>query len=512
MTTKTKKKKVIKGNHEKVVRLNEKHTRLRIATSLSRLSGSTGAQQGMGFDGDRDLYTSVGWILNPNQSTYITYYARSVGKTVVDIKPDYTWNGPIKLKVSGNSNSKLPEAWKLLERKHSITNLFSKADKLAGILQYSVMMLGLSDDDAKTPSKPVKGEDDDGKEINRDLDLNYIKVFRQDHADILKINGDVSSPNYGKPSLYQIETLNSESLNQSLGTTTGKSVSTPIIDDGKSVTVGQGTIAVDATRVIHIAENVLEGDIYGPPRMEACLNNIQDLEKVHGGSAEMFYRGAQPGWAFSVDPDAEYDEDDIDDMDAQIDDMLLGLNRYIKLQGITPTSLAPQVSDPTPHANVQWRAISAIIRAPFRILIGSESGELASSQDADAWDSEINSRRNTDCERWIRDLVNTLMAFGILPFEIDYEVEWEPVNAQNEKLKSEIALSKSLAIKNYTTSINPEGVIPVKTFLTKILGFSEEDANAADMAIKEADKSADTFIEEDARIIAEAGATTDGNV
>lgn len=513
MRTKTKKKKItnnkqkmIKGDSPRVASLQKKINELRVLSSVNRLNLGAGGLQGQGFQGDRDLYKSVGWIENPSMSTYISYYERSIGKAVVNKKPDYTWNGAIKLKVP-DKDSKLPEAWKKIEQEFGLTDIFNKADKLAGILQYSVIMLGLDDDNASKPQMDVVGKDSEGNEVNRNLKLNFVKVFRQDHATVEKIHGDVSSPLFGKPAIYSIDSINSSTTNQGLtpgSQASGSSNSTiisPVGEDGKPVT---SNIKVSSTRVIHIAENLLEGDIYGTPRMEACLNNIQDVDKVHGGSAEMFWRGAMPGWAFNIDADAEYDTDDIDAMDQQIDNMLLGLQRSLKLQGITPTSLAPQVSDPRPHSEVQWKSISAITNIPMRILIGSESGELASSEDADNWDSEIKSRRDTDCERWLRDFINKCMAFGILPQELEYEIIWPPVNAQNEELRAKIALNLSLALKNYTTSINPEGIVPTLEFLTEIMGFSEQLAKDIEKKLEQVDERSDTFADIDKQILQEA--------
>jgi hypothetical protein len=513
MRVKTKKKKItnnskkmIKGSDPKLESLMGKVNQLRVLSSVSRLNLGAGGLQGQGFNGDRDLYNSVGWIENPTMSTYISYYERSIGKAVVNKKPDYTWNGAIKLK-SPDKDSKLPEAWRKLEQEFGLTDIFNKADKLAGILQYSVIMLGLSDENADKPEMDVVGFDIEGEPINRDLQLNFVKVFRQDHATVQKIHGNVGSPLFGKPAIYSIDVINSSTTNQGLqpgssaAGATNPTIISPVDPDGKPVT---NNVKVSSTRVIHVAENLLEGDIYGTPRQEACLNNIQDLEKVHGGSAEMFWRGALPGWAFSIDADAEYDEDDINSMDQEIDNMLLGLQRSLKLQGITPTSLAPQVSDPRPHSDVQLKTISAITNIPMRILIGSESGELASSEDADNWDSEIKSRRDTDCERWLRDFINKCMAFGILPQEVEYQIIWPPVNAQNEELRAKVALNLSLALKNYTTSINPEGVIPINTFLTEIMGFSEQLANDIEGVLDVEDERSDTFADIDKEILRDA--------
>jgi len=491
--------KTIKGDHEKVVNLASKIEKLNYLINSNGSSlpnrGNFGTLQGMGFDGDRDLYDSVGWNKEISLETYLSYYKRGVGRTVVNIKPDYTWNGRIGLREKGKVNSDLTLQWDKLERQFGITNIFNKADKLAGILQYSVILMGLDDNNASEPDKPVPLQTDE-EGIPEKRNLLFLKVYRQDHADILEIDGNVSSPRFGKPVTYQIDTLQSETTNASVTPTNGLVVEDSNGNTGvKPIPNNVKTIDVDATRVVHIAENILEGEIYGTPRQEACMNYLQDLDKITGGSGEMYWRGALPGWFFSVDPTADYVQDDIDAMDTQIDNMLLGLERYIKAQGVTPTPLAPQISDPRPFVDTQYQGISATTRIPMRILIGSESGELASTQDADAWDSEIDSRRNLDCERWVRDLVDRFMAYGILNKVQDYEVVWPSINAQNEEQQSKIALNLSLALKNYTTSLNPDRVMPREEFLTRILMVPEDEARQIVEAIDETFK--ESVFEED---------------
>jgi len=454
--------------------------------------------QGLGFDGDRDLYESVGWNAELTPAAYLSYYKRGIGKTVVNIKPDYTWNGRLRIRVKDKESSTLPDAWEKLDRKFGITNIFNKADKLAGILQYSVIMMGFNDPKAKTPNEAVPSiVEENGSTKN--LDLLFLKVFRQDNAQITQIEGNINSPRFGLPKTYQIKTL--ETSNPSI-----TPVNSLVVSDSSNPSVAGNTktVNISASRCVHIAENLLEGDIYGTPRMEASMNYIQDLDKITGGSGEMYWRGALPGWFFSIDADAEYQQADIDNMDDQIDAMLLGLERYVKAQGVTPIPLAPQISDPRPFVKVQYEGISVTTRTPMRILLGSESGEMASTQDADAWDSEIESRRHLDCERWVRDLIDRLMSFGVLPREEEYEIIWPAINAQNKEQQSKIALNISLAIKNYTTSINPERVISPEDFLSKVLPFEEDEARQIQKRASDLGVDSSNFEKEDTNALESA--------
>jgi hypothetical protein len=431
----------------------------------------------------------------------------------VDIKPKATWNGEIRLIVPETENEDgvkkgekhpLEVEWAKLSKEHRITEKFLRADRACGIGQYSILFLGLSDPGATEPKNPVDGSS---------LELKSIKVFKQDNAEVVEINGNPASNNFGMPQKYQIGGVIDDSSTNSRDIDTGGQFGSPSITRSTTVSITgdegeivSGTeILVDASRIIHIAEDLLENDIYGTPRLEAPLNNIQDYEKVTGGSAEMFWRGALPGWVFEIDPESDYEENDETqkkEFENQVDNLLLSLRRYIRLQGIKPHSLAPQVSDPKSHVEVQGNTISAITRIPKRKLFGSERGELASGQDEVNWAGEINGRRRNDCERWLRDFIDKMMEYGILPEAEEYIIEWPEVSMMDIEKISKVALNISNAIRNYFATPQAEEGMPLEIYLTEVLRFPEDivrkvlEMREAEMVDEDADLIEDDLFEE----------------
>src|SRR5690606_32676688 len=114
--------------------------------------------------------------------------------------------------------------------------------------------------------------------------------------------------------------------------------------------------------------------------------------------------------------------------------------------------------DPGPHFDVQIALISAATGIPQRILMGSERGELASSQDERNWAVQVADRQNDFAETQVlRPFVNRLIGWGILPEPTGghYEVEWprqdEPTSDQRATIAEKAAgiaerLSRSLGI------------------------------------------------------------------
>src|SRR3990167_332155 len=131
----------------------------------------------------------------------------------------------------------------------------------------------------------------------------------------------------------------------------------------------------------------------------------------------MYWRGALNGLSFETHPqlggDVETDDDAFKDM---LENYRNGLQRDIKTVGYTVKSLAPTVSDPTPFIDGQITAICIKLGMPQRIFMGSERGELASTQDDSSWNDRLKHRQEmyvTPCI--IIPFIDRMIATGVLP-------------------------------------------------------------------------------------------------
>jgi len=462
-----------------VERINMKLNELKVHSSIARYNTDT--LFGRQFEGDRNLYSSLGWEEYPTYATYDGQYRRGgIAKTVVDIDPIDTWRGDIRVVAppdqDGNAQPNA-EAFEKgfieLAERVNLKEYFLRGDKLAGIGQYSVLRLGLQqsgDQGDKMEAQPVSP--------NTVQDLLYVSAYSQPNADIVKTFNDPQEPRFGQVQVYSI----TETNNQSKAITGGTTVRGRRID--QNADQGEGLSSnVHADRIIHIAENLLEDEIYGTPRLENILNHLYDLQKVSGGSAEMYWQGAFPGYIFELDPEAELSPDDLQKMEQEIDKRLLGLKRYLKVQGVNVNAMSPQVSDPTSQVNVQIDQIAGARRIPKRTLLGSERGELSSGADESNRQKQIQSRRENDCNRWVRDFVDKMMKYGVLPKVDHYIIDWPSLADEKAKEKAEIALNRSRAIKEFMQA-GGENVLPFQWFFTEVMDWPEEMARAAVNALE----------------------------
>ena len=115
--------------------------------------------------------------------------------------------------------------------------------------------------------------------------------------------------------------------------------------------------------------------------------------------------------------------------------------------------------------------------------MGSEAGELASSQDEANWLRQAQSRRENTAETWIRSLVDKLIKVGVLPPVDNYGIEWDPLDQVKDKERAETAKLFAEAVGAYITS-GGEALIPIEIFMGKWLGFSEDQIDEIEEIIE----------------------------
>ena len=109
-----------------------------------------------------------------------------------------------------------------------------------------------------------------------------------------------------------------------------------------------------------------------------------------------------------------------------------------------------EIVDPTGLVMLNVALIAATTNIPQRILIGSERGELASSQDAVAWDRHIAGRQRNFAEPLLlRPLVNRLVYAGVLPKPASgaYVVQWPELSEPDAQGEATVAKTYAEALE-----------------------------------------------------------------
>ena len=431
------------------------------------LANKMGTQQ---YGGDRDMTQALGY---KETITYADYYARykrqDMAKAIIDRPVKSTWQGGVEIiEADDDKETKLEKAWVDLEDKLHITSVLSRLDRLTGIGRYGILLLGLGDvPDMESFAKPAKSKE-----------LHYLQPFSEGSAEIKSYEENPLSARFGQPEFYEL-------------TIAG--------------TAGNNNIKVHHSRVLHIVDDPLESEVEGSPKLEVVFNRLMDLEKIVGGDAEMFWRGARPGYQGLVDKDFQATTTTKENLRTQIDEMEHNLRRLIVNEGVKFEALEQQISDPKNHVDIQIQMISAVTRIPKRILTGSERGELSSAQDADEWKTFIQNRREDYAEvRIIRPFVDRLISLGVLPKSQErYSVKWQDLFAISEKEQVAIGKERSTSLKEYASNPLAQEIVPPPIFLEYFLGLPQDKLDMVLEMLKEAikeeeklNKEADKALEE----------------
>lgn len=405
-----------------------------------------------GMKTDRhDIYAACGYPKSISFSDYRERYERDgIAKRVVEILPRKCWRvDPVVYETEDPRETEFEIKWNDLVRSLQLRLLFNfeRLDVLSGIGRYGILFLGFDDgDDFSTPVKHREG-----------ARLLYVRPFDESSAEILSYEQDTGNERYGKPDTYRIRM------------------------DPTATSGTTSSYIVHWTRTIHVADNLDMDDVFGEPRLKPVWNYILDLEKVAGGSAEMFWQGGFPGISFEMPPDADLDTETIGDMKDQIHSYIHGMARYLTLRGVTAKSMTPQVADPRNHVEVLMSLIGATIGIPYRMFLGSEEARLASIQDKENMNDTIVARQNQYLTpTFIRPFVDRCQNAGVLPEAIggSVEVEWPDLYKPNPKDRAEVSLTKARALGEYAGRPQSQDIIPPKIFLMSFLDMEASEVDA----------------------------------
>ena len=431
---------------------NELINRMTLAYSAS--GGNIGVTHG----GARDLYTILGYKKELSFEDYYWRYKRQdIATRIVQAFPSACWSMKPTVSESDTptSDTEFEKKFSQMVIKNKVYHYLGRADILAGIGRFGIVVLGFADN--KKLDQPVTKK--------AGMRLIYMTPYHEGNVKVYSYETNTASERYGLPLMYDVATA------------------IPEIENAMPTTEVQNNVKVHWSRVIHIIPELGgESDIYGPPRLENVYNRLQDIDSIAGGSSEMLWRGAFQGMAFKNDEGATMTPEGVTALETEINDYVNNLKRYIKLQNMEVQTLDSNVTDPKSHLDVQITLVAAGKGYPKRILVGSEAGSLASTQDETTWNKKIDERRVDHSELVIlRPFIDRMIDAGVLPEpSTPYTVTWPDLYSPSGEEKAKVAEALSRALKDYLTMPEGQIVVPPKIYLQKVLGFSEKEVKQAE--------------------------------
>lgn len=387
-------------------------------------------------NGARQLDEVFGYPKGPLDAKYFKeWYDRGgIANRIIRAYPQATWRDwPSVCDEDDKETSPFKKVFDELIERMNLMHYFERVDRLSGIGHFGILLLGVND--SPDLRKPLgKGK------------LMYVQPFAEYSTTINKWDMNPNSERFGKPEFYTLQTA--DPTQRASGAISGKSLN------------------VHYSRVLHIAEFLEQDDVFGTPRLEACLNDMHDLRKTTGATAEVFWLAANRGLSLMADKDANVSEDMMKEMKKQAEEYQHQLRRTLVGSGMTATSLGSDAPDSKNGVDNLLDLIAGTTGIPKRILTGSERGELASSQDENNWAARIDERRTTFAgPRMLRPFVQICIDIGEMPEpKGEWYVDWPKATAISEGERADIAVKKSTALKNYTSTAGAEFVVAPQEF------------------------------------------------
>lgn len=411
------------------------------------------------YEGDRDYYGVLGYPTDITFDDYLARYERQdIASRLVELPATDTWKKPPLISEDDAVDTKFVQAWEAMVKRLRVWSALSRADKLSGIGRYGVLLVGVRDGDRQEGTGLEKPVAKGGMKSERDI--LYLRPFSEGQAEIKTWNNDTSNERYGLPVLYSLQ-----------------------LRDDKTAQ------SVHWTRILHLAENKLDSEVYGVPRLQRVYNRLDDLMKLVGGSAEAAWLGMRPGTVLTNREGYQLPQDDDSkaDREAEVKRYAHDPLRFLMMEGIEARQIgAGEVADVSGPFGVALSLISAASGIPQRVLVGSAQGELAAAEyDAKQWAGEVTYRQRNYAEPEIlRPFIDRMVWLGALPAPIDsYDVGtlaadgmryWPGLIVMTEAEQAEIVRSRAQAVR---LLVNPlTGEVPVTgEEQRELLGYPAEE-------------------------------------
>lgn len=292
----------------------------------------------------------------------------------------------------------------------------AEADRRALVGNYAGMILRLADDKTfKEPVDRVPGGLDGVVEI--------IPAW-EGQLTVSTWDTDERSPTYGRPTMYQFN---------------------------------EASFSKDQTKVrsfeLHPDRVVIwsrDGTIHGESLLEAGFNDLLVMEKVAGAGGEGFWKNARSNPVLQIDKEARLETlaqilgvarpDEIaDKLSEVVDDFQKGFDKALMLQGIEAKTLGITLPSPEHFFNIALQSFAASVGMPLKILVGNQTGERASSEDANDWAQTCQSRRVQVVRPILREIITRLQRFGVINERLSH-IDWSDLTEMSMKAKIDRAL------------------------------------------------------------------------
>lgn len=365
-----------------------------------------------------NYYSDFGYPVNLSFENFYGMYSRnSIARAAVEKTVLKTWQDYPFLRQAEGAHTETPLELDIRSRFADIRfwQRLADVDRRSMVGSYSGAILRIAD--SKTFNQPV-----DVVTGGLDALVEIIPAW-EGQLIVSQWNTNETDENYGKPTMFSFK-------ESSVGKVAGAIRSFEIHPD----------------RVIVWSR---DGTIFNNSMLEPGYNDLMTLEKVSGAGGEGFWKNAKSAPILQVDKDFSTQSmaqalgvsaDGLADaMNDQVADWQKGFDKLLMLQGMEAKTLGVNLPSPEHFFNIALQSFAASVPIPLKILVGTQSGERASTEDAREWAQTNMARRSSYVVPLIMAIINRLETFGILP-EMDWFLDWADLTESTASEKIDRAL------------------------------------------------------------------------
>ena len=360
-----------------------------------------------GYDfGDtlHNIYLDYGYPESLDFFNFWNMYRRfGIAKNAVELPVFTGWSTPPTIEGSGQFNNELER----LNERVNIWQRLKGLDTRQRVGRYAGMFMRVRD--GQTPDQPLD------RMLPGENALVEMMPLYEGQLEVIETDTDAMSDTFGEPIMLEY----SESITGSRNENTND------------------TMNIHASRIVFAAEDSDNGWIYGIPALEAGYNSLMDLRKIIGGGGEGIYKNSAQSTVFNLtDPaSASVYKDKLEQFNDQYDDFTRNRHRRAMwTPGMEANTLTSNLVQPQGFFDIALNDVAASVKIPATILIGKQTGRLASTEDGEHFLAGVQARRGDFMTEMTRNVFDWLIKFGILPSS-EYEVEWDDLLARSDEEK-----------------------------------------------------------------------------
>lgn len=364
-------------------------------------------------------YFDFGWPVNITfEQLHSMYLRNGLAKAAVVKTSRKVWQDIPYLLESEDKHRETPIEIEIRRLFSSLRfwQRIAEADRRSMVGRYSGVILRLRDDKPfREPVDMVPGGFDGLAEI--------IPAW-EGQLHVAEYDTDPNSETYGQPTMFQFNEAQVKEGNPN---------------------AAMRSFEIHPDRVVVWSQ---DGTVNCTSMLEAGYNDLLTLEKVSGAGGEGFWKNSKSAPVLEIDKEADLakmarvmnvtNEDLVNTINDQVEAFQKGLDKTLLLQGIKATQLNATLPVPEHFRAGPLENFAASFEIPVKVLVGMQTGERASTEDASEWARTCMGRRSDYVVPNIMAVVNRLEAFGILP-ERDWFLDWADLTEASIDAKIERA-------------------------------------------------------------------------